>query len=90
MVGRYEPNGFGLHDMHGNVGEWLEDCWNGSYEGAPSDGSAWQGEDCDRDVLRGGSWSYGPRNVRSAYRERGITASRFSNDGFRIARTLTP
>ena len=88
VVGRYEPNGFGLHDMHGNVGEWVEDCWNGSYEDAPLDGSAWQGEDCGRRVLRGGSWSYSPRNVRSAYREWG--ASRFSNDGFRVARTLTP
>ena len=56
-VGSYKPNGFGLYDMHGNVEEWVEDCWNGSYEGAPSDGSAWTSGDCVLRVLRGGSWA---------------------------------
>ena len=42
--------------MHGNVWEWVEDCWNDSYEGAPDDGSAWTSGDCGRRVLRGGSW----------------------------------
>ena len=67
-VGRYEENGFGLHDVLGNVWEWVEDCWNGSYAGAPSDGSAWGSGDCDRRVLRGGSWDYFPRYLRSALR----------------------
>jgi formylglycine-generating enzyme required for sulfatase activity/serine/threonine protein kinase len=56
-VGSYEANDFGLLDMHGNVYEWTQDCWNGSYAGAPSDGSAWTRGDCDRRVLRGGSWA---------------------------------
>ena len=56
MVGRYEPNRFGLYDMHGNVWEWVQDCWNESYRGAPADGSAWERGDCSQRVLRGGSW----------------------------------
>ena len=67
-VGSYPANPWGLHDMNGNVGEWVEDCWNESYEGAPSDGSAWTSGDCSRRVLRGGSWGDGPVNLRSAYR----------------------
>ncbi len=55
-VGSFNPNAFGLHDMHGNLWEWVQDCWNGSYQGAPADGSAWTSGDCERRVLRGGSW----------------------------------
>ena len=55
-VGSFVPNGFGLYDMHGNVWEWVEDCWNGSYAGAPSDGGAWESGNCAGRVLRGGSW----------------------------------
>ena len=55
-VGVYEANAFGLHDVLGNVWEWKRDCWNESYSGAPSDGSAWMSGDCSRRVLRGGSW----------------------------------
>ena len=57
-VGSFAPNGFGLYDMHGNVWEWVEDCWNGSYAGAPSDGGAWESGNCAERVLRGGSWLY--------------------------------
>ena len=89
-VGSFAPNGWGLHDMHGNVREWVQDCWNGNYQGAPSDGSAWESGDCSQRVLRGGSWFYFPRNLRSAIRYR-ITASfRSNNNGFRVARTVTP
>ena len=56
-VGSYPANPWGLYDMHGNVWEWVEDCWHESYEGAPSDGSAWTSGDCSRRVLRGGSWA---------------------------------
>ena len=56
-VGSFAANAFGLHDVHGNVWEWVEDCWNGNYAGAPSDGSAWESGNCDGRVLRGGSWS---------------------------------
>ena len=55
-AGSFPANRFGLHDMHGNVWEWVQDCWNGSYNGAPSDGSAWTTRDCSLRVLRGGSW----------------------------------
>ena len=55
-VGSFGPNGWGLHDLHGNVWEWVQDCWNESYRGAPADGSAWESGDCSLRVLRGGSW----------------------------------
>ena len=89
-VGRYEPNGFGLHDMHGNVSEWVEDCSNDSYEGAPLDGSAWRSSDCSDGVLRGGSWSDIPWDVRSASRGWSPVGGRSYDFGFRVARTLAP
>ena len=68
-VGSFPSNKFGLHDMHGNVWEWVEDCWHGDYSGAPTDGSAWtSGGICDWRVLRGGSWNDKPRNLRAANR----------------------
>ena len=89
-VGTFKANGFGLHDVLGNVWEWVEDCWNDSYSGAPSDGSAWESGNCGRRVLRGGSWVNQPRNLRSAYRLRLVTGLRLSDTGFRVARTLAP
>ena len=87
-VGSYAANPFGLYDMHGNVWEWVEDCWNNSYEGAPEDGSAWLSGDSDHRVLRGGSWYYSPQFLRSAVRLRGNSSYRYDSIGFRIARTL--
>jgi hypothetical protein len=55
-VGQFPANDFGLFDMHGNVWEWVEDCYNNSYEGAPTDGSAWLTGDCNSRVVRGGAW----------------------------------
>ena len=89
-VGSFAANGFGLHDMLGNVWEWVDDCWNDSYAGAPSDGGAWTTGDCDRRVLRGGSWYEDPRDVLSAHRDGHWTDDRDGNGGFRVARTLTP
>ncbi len=89
-VGSFPSNAFGLHDVHGNVWEWVEDCYNGSYAGAPSDGAAWTVGDCSQRVLRGGSWLNAPRLVRSANRNRVGTGGRLILDGFRVARTLTP
>ena len=88
-VGSFSANGFGLHDVHGNVSEWVEDCWHESYAGAPRDGSAWtSGGDCGRRVLRGGSWGSKPRFLRSADRNWFPAGNRFNIAGFRVARTL--
>ena len=85
-VGSFNANRWGLHDMHGNVWEWVQDCWNYDYEGAPSDGSAWESGDCSVRVLRGGSWNNYPWHLRFAYRD-GITSENRGNyDGFRVAR----
>ena len=89
-VGSFGANAFGLHDMHGNVSEWLEDCWNNSYAGAPSDGSAWLSGECGDRVMRGGSWFYDPEGLRSASRESYPTDLTYSSTGFRVARTLAP
>lgn len=88
-VGSYAPNAFGLHDLHGNVWEWVEDCWNSSYAGAPSDGSAWTTGSCTQRVLRGGSWFSNGRNLRSAFRGNdGVVATNRSYTfGLRVART---
>ena len=89
-VGSFSANGFGLHDVHGNVWEWVEDCWNESYAGAPRDGSAWESGECGRRVLRGGSWYNNLRYLRSAFRGRNSAGNRYMFIGFRVARTLTP
>ena len=88
-VGSFVPNGFGLHDMHGNVWEWVADCWNRSYEGAPTDGSARESVACKLRVVRGGSWDSSPALLRSADRFGLASDSRYSIDGFRVACTLT-
>ena len=86
-VGEKLPNPWGLHDMHGNVWEWCQDGWHDNYEGAPTDGLAWEGGGAGADrVSRGGSWGDGARICRSAYRGRGPPGSRIINLGFRCAR----
>ena len=87
-VGSFAPNVFGLYDVIGNVYEWTQDCWNGSYAGAPTDGSAWQSGDCSGRVPRGGSWVSFPRNLRSASRGRARSVFREDFYGFRVARTF--
>jgi formylglycine-generating enzyme required for sulfatase activity len=90
-VGSFAANAFGLHDLHGNVWEWVEDCQNDSYARAPDDGSAWTSGDCGQRVLRGGSWVDRPGNLRSAIRGWfNPELRRISHNGFRVARTLTP
>ncbi len=85
-TGSFSANTWGVYDMHGNVWEWVEDCWNDSYIDAPSDGAAWESGDCSERVLRGGCWFDKPSLLRSADRSRLTTGRRGSFIGFRVAR----
>jgi formylglycine-generating enzyme required for sulfatase activity len=89
-VGSFTANAFGLYDMHGNVWQWIEDCWHGSYQGAPTDGSAWITSCADggRHVVRGGSWVNGPHDLRASARFRFPAIFRIGSFGFRLARML--
>ncbi len=88
-VGTFAANAFCLHDMHGNVGEWVADAWNESYEGAPTDGSAWTSGDPAWHVARGGSWSLPHDTMRSSSRL-ATTDERSAYTGFRVARAISP
>ena len=83
-VGSFRPNAWGLYDMHGNVWEWVQDCWNESYAGAPTDGRAWTDGDCQRRMLRGGSWFNPATFARSAARLSGDATVRGTIAGFRV------
>jgi formylglycine-generating enzyme required for sulfatase activity len=90
-VGTKKPNGLGIHDMSGNVFEWVEDCWHDSYEGAPTDGSAWleaNGGDCGRRVGRGGFWGSDSPGLRTSYRGGGDPGTRGNVTGFRLAQDI--
>ena len=89
-VESFEANPWGLYQVHGNVFDWVEDCWNDSYQGAPTDGSAWTSGDCARRVVRGGSWYYYPKFLRSASRIGDPSGHGYASYGFRLARTLNP
>ena len=89
-VESFEPNAFGLYQMHGNVAEWTQDCWNSSYEKAPSNGAAASTGDCSKRVLRGGAWGYRAFRLRSAYREAVLAVNRYFHVGFRVAREEGP
>lgn len=90
-VAQKQANAWGLYDMSGNVDEWVQDCWNESYDGAPSDGSAWESGYCGQRVLRGGSWGNQPEGVGATFRHRNFPSDpdlRYESYGFRLARML--
>jgi formylglycine-generating enzyme required for sulfatase activity len=87
-VDSFKPNPWGLYQVHGNVWEWTEDCWNESYAGAPTNGSAWTDGDCGRRAVRGGAWFNEPYALRSANRADRVTTKREAGYGFRVARSL--
>lgn len=88
-VASFAPNGFGLHDTHGNVWEWVQDCWNTDFIGAPTNGNAWMTGECSRAVLRSGSWVNVGSNLRSASRNTTDRGFRVNYFGFRVARSVS-
>jgi formylglycine-generating enzyme required for sulfatase activity len=90
-VASFSANAFGLHDMHGNVWEWTDDCWHQNYDDAPTDGSVWSGSasECERHTMRGGTWHGAVDYMRSAYRFRYPREIRTGGLGFRLARSYS-
>jgi formylglycine-generating enzyme required for sulfatase activity len=89
-VDSFAANPWGLYNVHGNVWEWTQDCWNDSNDRNPGDGSASSSGDCSRHALRGGSWVSYAAGLRAASRVWYAVNYRGSRNGFRVARTLTP
>jgi formylglycine-generating enzyme required for sulfatase activity len=87
LVGGHAPNAFGLYDLHGNVSEWVEDCYAPNYNLAPIDGAAAQVDRCSRRVYRGGGYADQAAILRAAARRSATTAQRLNGVGFRVART---
>ncbi|MCM2288393.1 MAG: SUMF1/EgtB/PvdO family nonheme iron enzyme [Sulfuritalea sp.] len=87
-VGRFPANAFGVHDILGNAWEWVEDCWNEGYAGAPDVAKPRLSGSCSERVFRGGAWNSNPATVRAAYRDRDSREERHDNVGFRVARSL--
>ncbi len=87
-VGSFSPNPYGLYDVHGNEWEWLQDCWNPSHEGAPSDGSPRLDGNCQLRVIRSGSWYYFSKNIRSAWRFKNDARVKSYGIGMRVLREL--
>jgi formylglycine-generating enzyme required for sulfatase activity len=87
-VGSYKPNAFGLYDTAGNAAEWIEDCWNDNYRGAPNNGTAWTSGQCRLRVLRGGAFDSQAKYVRSMARFRYDADVRYVSNGLRVVREL--
>ncbi|MDE0853301.1 MAG: formylglycine-generating enzyme family protein [Nevskia sp.] len=89
-VGSFPANAWSFHDMVGNVWEWVADCWHSDFSGAPTDGSAWTGENCRKHVNRGGGWGNNVRALRLSSRDADPTGATSDALGFRVARSLAP
>jgi formylglycine-generating enzyme required for sulfatase activity len=87
-VASFASNPWGLYDVHGNVWTWTADCWNKDHTRANADGTARTSGDCGQRVVRGGSWSNRPSDLRVGARDHNATTDRTSNLGFRLARAL--
>ena len=87
-VGTFAANEYGLHDLAGNVSEWVADCWHVGYRRAPVDGAAWVNPGCRTRVVRGGSWASAPSQTRSAWRLSADADTTNARLGFRVVRTL--
>jgi formylglycine-generating enzyme required for sulfatase activity len=87
-VGRFRANAYGLHDMAGNVSEWVADCWHDGYRRAPDDGDAWVNPGCRVRTMRGGAWASSPDQTRSAWRAPARVDTTNARLGFRVAREL--
>jgi len=85
---RFAENGFGVHDLAGNVSEWVADCWHASYRRAPGDGSAWVNPGCRDQVIRGGSWASSPAQTRASWRAPASVDTTNARIGFRVVRVL--
>ncbi|WP_225212109.1 formylglycine-generating enzyme family protein [Stenotrophomonas lacuserhaii] len=87
-VGMFKPNAWGLHDMGGNLSEWVADCWHASYRRAPSDGAAWFNPGCRARVIRGGNWANAPEQTRAAWRQSQDSDTTSGRIGFRLVRGI--
>jgi len=87
-VGQFAANPWGIHDLAGNVSEWVADCWHGSYLRAPGDGSAWVNPGCRNQVIRGGSWASAPAQTRASWRAPAPVDTTNARLGFRVVRVL--
>ncbi|AWH25981.1 formylglycine-generating enzyme family protein [Stenotrophomonas sp. YAU14D1_LEIMI4_1] len=88
LVGSFQANAFGLHDMGGNLSEWVADCWHSSYRRAPADGVAWYNPGCRSRVIRGGNWANAPEQTRAAWRQSQDSDTTNARIGFRLVRGI--
>lgn len=87
-VATFKANAWGLHDMDGNLSEWVADCWHSSYRRAPSDGAAWFNPGCRARVIRGGNWANAPQQSRAAWRQSQDSDTTSARIGFRLVRGI--
>jgi len=87
-VATYRANAWGLHDMAGNVSEWVADCWHDTFRRAPRGGEAWINPGCRSRVVRGASWASAPEELRSAWRQGSDANNTTARIGFRVVRDI--